>query len=160
VLSVELTGDKELIARLEALPDELRIALNRKVTALTLKLEAKIKGKLSGEVLKVRTGNLRRSIHSRVEQTATSVTGTALSSGDVKYAGIHEYGGQTKAHIIEAKNGKALAFQMGGKQVFARRVHHPGSKIPERSYLRSSLKDMRDEIITGLNEAVAEVVKA
>ena len=53
MLNVTLTGDRELIARLEAMPGKLHAALLRKVTALTFKLEAKIKDKLSGKVLKV-----------------------------------------------------------------------------------------------------------
>lgn len=160
MLNVSLIGDRELIAKLEAMPDKLHAALLRKVTGLTFKLEAKIKDKLSGKVLQVRSGKLRRSIHSKVDSTPTSVTGMAASSGDVKYAGIHEFGGQTKAHIIEAKNAKALAFKMNGKQVFFRRVNHPGSKMPERSFMRSSLKDMHDEIVQEMNEAAAEAVKA
>jgi HK97 gp10 family phage protein len=159
MLNVSLVGDREMIARLEAMPDKLHAALLRKVTALTLKLEAKIKEQLSGKVLKVRTGKLRRSIHSRVDSTPVSVTGMAASSGDVKYAGIHEFGGQTKAHIIEARNAKALAFKMNGKQVFFARVNHPGSKMPERSFMRSSLKEMRDEIVQEMNNAAAEAAR-
>ena len=51
---------------------------------------------------------------------------------------------------------EALAFVAGGAQHFARRVEHPGSLIPERSYLRSSLDDMRDEILAALADAAAE----
>jgi hypothetical protein len=40
-----------------------------------------------------------------------------------------------------------LAFVSGDGQRFARRIEHPGSVIPERSYLRSSLEDMKDEIL-------------
>ena len=45
---------------------------------------------------------------------------------------------------------------MGGKQVFFKKVNHPGSTMPERSFLRSSLGEMKDEIIGGIREAVAE----
>ena len=41
---------------------------------------------------------------------------------------------------------QALAFVIGGASRFARKVEHPGSLIPERSYLRSSLDEMRGEI--------------
>ena len=33
---------------------------------------------------------------------------------------------------------------------------HPGSLIPERSYLRSALEDMKDEILAALADAAAE----
>ena len=41
-------------------------------------------------------------------------------------------------------------------QHFARKVEHPGSLIPERSYLRSALEDMKDEILASLTDAAAE----
>ena len=75
------------------------------------------------------------------------------SEGDVKYAAIQEYGGKTSAHEILPAKGYVLAFVAGGGQHFARRVEHPGSLIPERSYLRSSLEDMNDEILVALADA-------
>lgn len=52
--------------------------------------------------------------------------------GNLAYAAIHQFGGQTKPHVIVAKNGKALKLP-GGK--FRKKVNHPGSKIPARPYL-------------------------
>ena len=63
----------------------------------------------------------------------------------------------TKAHIIEATNAKALSFPFGGKQAFFTRVNHPGSDIPARSYLNSSLDDMSDDIVDGMGDAVSEI---
>jgi phage gpG-like protein len=154
MLNIQLVGDRELIARFQAMPSKVRAALLRKVTALRLKLEAHIKAdKLSGQVLKVQTGNLRASIFSQTIDEGDTIIGRAASSGDVKYAGIHEFGGKTAPHVIEAK-GKALAFMFQGKQAFFKRVNHPGSTMPERSFMRSSLADMRTEIVDGMTEAV------
>ena len=47
---------------------------------------------------------------------------------------------------------------VGGKLVFARRVNHPPAK--ERLFLRSSLDDMRDQIITRLSSAAKTAAKA
>jgi hypothetical protein len=44
----------------------------------------------------------------------------------------------------------------GGALRFARKVERPGSLIPERSYLRSSLDDMRDKILSALAGAAAD----
>lgn len=138
------------------MPSKVRAALVRKVTALRLKLEAKIKTeKLSGQVLHVRSGNLRASIFSQTIEEGDKILGRAASSGDVKYAGIHEFGGKTPAHVIEAK-GNALAFMFQGKQAFFKRVNHPGSQMPQRSFMRSSLADMREEIIDGMTQAVKQ----
>ena len=54
---------------------------------------------------------------------------------------------------------KALAFAIGGKQVFAARVNLPAVTMPERSYLRSSLAEMAEEIVEGLSDAVVEAIR-
>lgn len=156
MINITVVGDQALIARLSRMPDQVRTALVRKATALALKLEARVKRKLTNDVLHVRTGALRRSIFYKVISDTQGVTGKVASSGDVKYAGIHEFGGLTKPHVITPKKAKALAFMKGGKQVFAMRVNHPGSRIPARSFLRSSLREMRGEIVTELKRAVVE----
>lgn len=144
-------------ARLEAMPGEIRAALLRKMDALRLQLEDHVKNdKLSGQVLKVGSGRLRDSIVSELVDDGDALSVTIASSGDVKYAAIQEFGGKTAAHDILPNKAKVLAFVSGGAQVFAKIVHHPGSTIPERSYLRSSLADMRDEIISGLKAAVLQ----
>jgi hypothetical protein len=43
---------------------------------------------------------------------------------------------------------------MGGKQVFARRVQHPGSTFVARSYLGSALEEQSDDIRQGLRDVV------
>ncbi len=159
MLKIEVTGDRELVAKLSAMPSKVHDALLRKVTALELMLEARVKRKLSGEVLNVVTGALRRSIFGTVDDAQTRVVGKVASSGDVIYAGIHEFGGKTPAHDIYPDKAKALAFMIGGKQVFAKVVHHPGSQMPERSFLRSSLADMKTEILDGLESAVKGALK-
>jgi phage gpG-like protein len=157
MFTIELKGDRELIQRLNAMPANVRTALKTKITALALLLEAKVKDqKLSGQVLNVQSGALRRSIFGTVTDTDTSITAKVGSAGDVKYAGLHEYGGTTAAHVIEPSKAQALAFVLDGKQAFFKRVHHPGSRMPERSYLRSSLDDMRTEIVEGMRQAVLE----
>jgi phage gpG-like protein len=157
MLRVEIVGDKALVQRLAAMPPKVRQALSRAVRILALKLQTHVKqDKLSGQVLQVRTGALRSSIFYQMKDTPTEVSAIVAAPRDVPYAAIHEFGGRTPAHVIEPKNAKALHFQIDGKDVFARRVNHPGSVLKERSYLRSSLKDMQDEIRKGLEGAVRE----
>jgi phage gpG-like protein len=72
-----------------------------------------------------RTGRLASSITPAHDATSATV-GTNLV-----YAAIHQFGGTTKPHVILPKDRKALHF--GG--IFAKRVNHPGSKIPARPYL-------------------------
>jgi phage gpG-like protein len=129
------------------------------MSRLVMKLTRKVKEeKLSGQVLKNKTGRLRRSIHPEVGQTSRSLVGTVGTN--VVYAGIHEYGGQTRPHVIEAKRAAFLAF-MGkdGNMVFRRKVNHPGSRLPERSFLRSALKEMTPEIVREFENAITRVVR-
>ena len=146
-------------AALAALPGRLQRALADKANALAAALEAKVQQKLAGEVLDPRSGALARSIVSTIEETTTGVSVTIASSGDVKYAAIHEFGGTIAPHEIVPDKARALAFAIGGKEVFARRVNLPAIVMPERSYLRSSLADMADEIAEGLGDAVIEAMQ-
>jgi phage gpG-like protein len=158
MLNVTLTGDKEAIARFEAMPDAVHKALLAKVTALSMKLQAKVvQEKLSGQVLKRVTGKLARSIHNDVQDAGTRITGIVGSSGDVKYAGIHEFGfsgpEQVKEHqrTIKEVFGRAITPKTITIRAYTRQMN-----MPQRSYLRSSLGEMKDEIVAGMTKAAQE----
>jgi HK97 gp10 family phage protein len=157
MLSVTLIGDRELVAKLTAMPSKVHDALRRKVTELALLLEAKVKSdKLSGQVLNVQTGALRRSIFETVEDSPTQVVGKVASSGDVKYAAIHEFGGKIDIPEIVPVKAKALHFMGAGGDVFAKRTRAHTVDMPERSFMRSSLADMQAQITQGLRDAVRQ----
>jgi phage gpG-like protein len=157
MFALQLDGLKEADARLAAYPAALTAALTAKAAELADALADMVKNdNLSGGVLNTRSGALRDSIAASISTDVDGVVASVGSEGDVKYAAIQEYGGKTSAHEILPVKAEALAFVIGGVQLFARRVEHPGSLIPERSYLRSSLDDMRDEIVAALAEAATE----
>jgi hypothetical protein len=158
MFSVTLQDD-ELIAALDEMPATVIAVLTTKVAGLAIKLQALVIDKLSGVLLHVRTGALRRSIQEEVEATDTSVIGTVFSSGDVKYARIQEDGGVTGPHDIYPSKAQALAFVVGGSQVFAKVVHHPGSHIPAHHYMSGSLGEMAAEITEGLRAGVVEGIR-
>lgn len=144
---------------MRSMPNTVREELYRKVTQLTLELDARVIRKLNGEVLKVRTGQLRRSIFHRVEQDANRVVGKVGSSGDVPYAAIHEFGGVINhpggtAYFYDTKEGR-IAFVSNAKarETMRRTRSHP-IHMPERSFLRSSLTEMADYIKEQLRAAV------
>lgn len=152
--TVELSGATDALGKM---PDAVVDAVAKKVRALTTNLQHHIVAdKLQGQVLQHRSGALSRSIAQEVQVDGAVATGRVFSSGDVKYAAIHEFGGQTAPHDILPTKAQALAFMIGGEQVFAKIVHHPGSKIPERSFMRSGLYDMADEIVQGIRQAAVE----
>ena len=158
MLTLGLAGADTLDARLGAFPAELLADLNAKAAMLAGALADKVKDdKLSGQVLNALSGDLRASIVSEASVDGDDVVGSVGSAGDVKYAAIQEYGGKTAAHEILPSKAEALAFIVGGALRFARRVEHPGSVIPERSYLRSSLEEMTDEIVEVLGGSPGDV---
>jgi phage gpG-like protein len=74
-----------------------------------------------------KTSLLQRSIR------LTALTPSSVTVGtDRPYAAIHQLGGTTRAHIIEALRKKALAWKGAAHPV--KRVKHPGSKIPARPF--------------------------
>jgi len=158
MLTLGLAGADALDARLGAFPSELLADLAVKAAALAGALADKVRNdKLSGQILNAVSGGLRASIVSEASVDANQVVGSLGSAGDVKYAAIQEYGGKTAAHEILPSKANVLAFIAGGALHFARRVEHPGSVIPERSYLRSSLEEMAGEIIEALGQSPGDV---
>jgi phage gpG-like protein len=157
MLGITIEGADALRARLDAYPAEFAAALAVKARELADALADKVKyEKLAGEVLNAGSGALAASIAAEVSDDAEGVVASVGSYGDVKYAAIQEYGGKTGAHEILPYKAGALAFLAGGAIHFARRVEHPGSVIPERSYLRSSLDEMSAEIVAQLAAVASE----
>ena len=186
MLEVRIIGVEQVIAHFKDRQQKLKVNTLVTVRDLTLQLQKMIKEDyLSGQVLKVRTGNLRRSITYKVdmvpEQSVTGIVGT-----NSIYAGIHEFGGKTPPHEIRPKYAKALMFGIGlagatskmgrylksgkarktiqaalnsGNARFAKVVHHPGSKIPMRSFLRAALDQLRPQIKVALLNSVNESMK-
>ena len=121
---------------------------------LVLKLQRRVRAeKLSGQVLKVRTGNLRRSIDTAMVESSNGVVGVV--STNTKYGRIHEYGFKgtmsVKAHMrTNKKSGKSFKVRS-----FPRSVN-----LPERSFLRSALGDMTDEIKMEILAACNNAIKS
>jgi hypothetical protein len=150
---------RQITARLSVMPDKLRAAFLKKTYALAEKLKSKVQQNLTNRLLKIRTGKLVRSIFEEVKNETNSVSGRVYSSG-LPYARIQEFGGQTKAHIIEAKNGKALLITSSSNGItyggFFKRVHHPGSKIKGAHYMGAAFTEMTPEIKAGYEEAAKQ----
>jgi phage gpG-like protein len=158
MFDLKLNGASALIARLDTLPQRLRAALGDKVQNRAQALYAQVvEVNLDGGVLNARSGALRDSIQLEVQPQDARIAATIYANGDAPYAAILEFGGKTSAHEILPDKAKALAFLMNGKQVFARRVQHPGSTFTARSYLGSALDDQSDDIVQGLQDAVVAV---
>lgn len=154
--SVSVTIDpRQGEKRLAAMPELLRGRLRSVVVRDGKQLAALVRGNLSGRMLKSRSGDLLKSVKNEMVESATSVYGRVYSDG-VPYAGIQERGGRTRAHMIYPVRARALHFMMGGKDVFAAFVHHPGSNIPSRPYMRAALEEMRPRLVADMSAAAKE----
>ncbi len=125
-------------------------------------VEDHLHGPTGATTLQQRSGNLARSTTSEVIEEGSSVTGIVgipSASTARAYAKILHEGGTTRAHVIEAKNARTLAFSVGGTMIFRRRVNHPGSNIPARPYLTSALEEQAAQIKAHLAEAMVEATK-
>jgi hypothetical protein len=156
--------DTVVMARLDSMPAKVHAAVLKKTYELALRLKQKVKANLKNVILRYRTGELYGSMFNEVTDSATSVTGMVASSASSKaapYAYIQEYGGTTKAHVIEAVNAKALLIAKEGSGgvfygSFFKRVNHPGSTIPPHRYLGSAFDEMKPEIQSGYEQAAQE----
>lgn len=164
LVTIQITGDRELMVRMKDMPLAVMQALKIKVQSLSLMLEGYIKTqKLNGQVLNRITGALSRSIFQKVVASVGSVMGFVFSSGDVKYAAIHEYGG-----TIQSPGGTAYMMKEDGMAQFvsnaAATADMPRTQphtihMPERSYMRSSLRDKQNEITLGMKTAVVQAIQ-
>lgn len=104
------------------------------------------KGRAGGKILQD-TGQLAASI-----TQASDATSATVGTNKV-YAVIHQFGGQTRPHVILPRNKKALAF--GGRVV--KKVNHPGSKIPARPFLSLTSED-EDKIVGKVDAYLKSVI--
>lgn len=153
MIKVSIVGDRETVLKLERAPGLIKARVDRTVIGLGLELEAYVKArKLSGQVLKVRTGRLRSSISqgsamqagdSRSGFRSTPNTAVYTVGTNVKYGAAWEHG--ARAHPILAKRGAALRFVIGGQVLFRKRVNMPAQAA--RPFLAPALEENRAHII-------------
>lgn len=137
-----------------ALPEKARGSIAAELVDQTDLLESTVLGKLSGEVLHPVSGKLRGQVRKTVDIGGEVMTGRVFMSGDLTVPLVHEYGGQGWYDIFPVQ-AKALHFFAGGREVFTGHVRHP--PLQERSYLRSSLRERVDQIVSGFQRALARV---
>ena len=136
-----VTGVEQVTSRFRALPDYVRKQLVDGMTRLGYEFAGRVVStKLHGQVLNQRSGNLASAVAGGVETTETGTevkTRVGVLRGPaLAYAGIHEYGG-----TINRQGSKKGSY-----------VIH----MPERSYLRSTLSEQRDTILSKISRIVAE----
>jgi beta-lactam-binding protein with PASTA domain len=118
--------------------DNVQKVLNN--TGFNIEAQAKINLDRNKSVV---TGHLRRGITTKIGNMEVTV-----HTSNIKYAPMVEYG--TKAHIIKAKNKKALYWKGASHPV--KSVRHPGSKA--KPYLIPAFEKEKDTFINDLKEVI------
>lgn len=162
----EVSGDEQVIEKLKTIPKTVRARLLETVTRLTIDLQGYIvRRKLSGQVLKRRTGTLAASIQPRVDNDARGVIGIVASrareGAPLKYARIHEYGFSGPVTVKEHLRMQTMAW---GKLIEPRQVtvrqHIMNMNMPERSFMRTSLHENEENIRAKIKKALGDGVKS
>lgn len=147
-ISIDLQGDLELQANMKKLGADLPGVLLTSMQRILLMLQGYAKAnKLSGQVLKVRTGRLRSSITG--QETAEIIPGAVIGKfgSNVVYARIHEYGG------VINRIGK----RQGLNEITV--LHNYQIKIPARPYLNPTVQENQSRIMQIIRESVTEAVQ-
>jgi phage gpG-like protein len=131
--TVIVSGVERAKAALGAVAGNVQKSLVAAMSRATIDLARYVKEqKLTGQVLNVRTGRLRRSITPKVEEKDDEIVGTVGTN--VRYARTHEFGFkgvvQVKAHERKIK----------GKPIMVR-AHARNMDIPARPFLNPSLQE-------------------
>lgn len=135
-LRIGLTGN--LLRWAQTAPVAVHGALAAGIRALLEDVQQRATRRVSGQVLRVRTGHLRRSIGPvRITTEAQRIMGTLGVSAT--YAPYHEYG--TPPYTIRPRTARVLAWRTAtGARRFARIVRHPG--LRPRPFFRPSWAEM------------------
>lgn len=154
MIDIEISGANELKLKLQGMGEKIRNALSTGMTTAMQDLAAYVKGsKLSGQVLKRRSGNLSSNINPLTIVTSNQVIGSVGTN--VFYAKYHEFGGtfDVPGYFRRPRKGTS-GKRMGVGGTDAIEVLPHTVTFPERSFLRSSLADTQSQIISTLSAAV------
>ena len=159
MISAQITGIAQTIYRIHTFSPNVRHEVEMELRAIARDLQTHVKrDKLSGQVLKNRSGHLRQGINQRVivdSQMMTAIVG--FDSRALPYGRFWEYGfhgtEEVRSHLRMMKVAWGIPMKEP-RQVtvgaFTRKVDQAA-----RSFLRSSLDDMVKEIHERLRAAAA-----
>lgn len=161
-ISIEVPGTEELQAKLLAKPVLIRRAFVKSLQLSGEAVYARALENVSGKVLRVRTGTLRRRLHtSPVDENELSV----VISDPVKYAPVHEYGGtftvpqHVRRIFATGPRGGRLRGSKRTVRILATVRTHTAT-FPARPFMRPALHDsvevIRRIFVRSLGEALRE----
>jgi phage gpG-like protein len=151
MLTFQILGEREVLADIKRMSHAMMMSAGKAIKEETLAVQKLAKLKASGEVLRNRTGTLRRKINARFIETPTSIFG--LVGIKLSYAAVHELGFHgtvsVREHLRRTKLGGAATV----------RAHSRIMNMPERSFLRASLRERRPQIRAALLDAIRKAAR-
>ena len=163
---VKVLGVDETVAALLAAEGRVKAGVARATFRLGLEVERKAKELVSGVVLNVGDGTLRRSINTR-EIAEGGMAGASVGT-TLGYARYQEFG-VPHSWLIRARTAKALRFTigkggfsggpktLGGEAIFRKWAMH--GPLQERSFLRRALASIRQRAPGEIGAAVAAALE-
>lgn len=140
-----------VIGRIRGADRRVWAAIRRCMLRISIVLQQHVvERKLRGQVLQHRTGKLARSVNQRVVDSGNEIAAIVTGGGSTAtYGYVHEFGGtfDIPEHMSFSRTGKA----------FMVRAHQ--ATYPEKSFMRSSLVDLRARFARDMNDAVAEALE-
>lgn len=142
-------------AKMAGRADALRRALVQKIARLSIEVQTAVKrDKLTGQVLHVRTGTLRRSVNREVQERPDGVFARVGTS--VNY-GVGWENGFTRKLGAGARGGPKSLLGIARERYFMK--HPPGSRREQRQFLRPTLVEFTPHIVSELRAAAMGVLK-
>jgi len=158
MIRIQLVGNDRVEARFASLSQRARQSLVDAMKRQWFNLQAHVVSeKLSGQVLRRRTGNLASSINadSSFEDGGSEIVGKVGTK--VVYGGVHEYGGAVNVQAHTRNITQVFGRPVTPTEVF---VRSHTVNYPERSFLRSSIADLSSQIRADMERSVREAVGA
>jgi len=147
---------ESLIAKMEGAPAAVRRSLKAAMDRLSILVQRSVKeDRLSGQILHVRTGTLRRSINREVTERADGVF--AVVGTNVRYGAMWE-GGFTRTVGAGARGGPRTLQGRALDRYFQR--HPPETRdVAARPFLRPTLEEFKPRIRDDVRAAVMEAMR-
>jgi phage gpG-like protein len=161
MIGLQITGDTALLAKFDATTGKVRAAAKSSLDMWATELAGYIKmSKLSGNPLHRRSGKLSSSVYPDKRETAGTISGGARAGLDVPYAKAHEYGMQRNVVVSAFHRMQTMAWgkPMANPREVLVNQHSSYVNLPERSYMRSALREQAPEGIAELRAAVREAI--
>lgn len=150
---------EDVVRRLRLIRAEIGPALAQAMAdSRNLVIRRALTTKLTGQVIRRRTGNLIRTVQQGGFSRQTGpLSAIAVIGSSAEYAPGLEFG--TGPHTIFPVRAKALSWiSSGGERLFASRVNHPGN--PPKPFLGPSVEESANDIRRVIVRRLSSVLRA